>query len=969
MAGGGWVRLTSLLLSALVWAWATASDAREALQGSPPVVRHALDPGFDPSNFGIAQDHRGVVHLANASGVLSFDGERWGLTPLSNHDMARSLAVAADGRVYVGGYGVFGYLQVDAAGQSRFIDLSPKFAAALEGRELADIWGILVTDEAIWFRAVRDLFRWNPHTDQISHWHHPGRFGAMGVHDGQTLLQFRGSGLHRLVGDRWEPLAGTEALTDLVFALLPLVDGSLLTLGVDGRWWRWQDGRLSAQEMPVGLPPSSQFEHSLSLSDGSLALASADGSVYLLDSQLRQWRQLALATDFLSGVIPARGGGLLVVSDAAFFQIGWPSQWTVLGAEDGIRGSLFDVVQWGDVDYLLSSAGLARMNPAAQGQAQIRLLDLVSGSVLALHPLDEQRSLVAENHRLALLDGPALRPLFDDAIYAREFLPSRFHPGRIYVGTEIGLRVLQSAAAGYAISPPAAQGREVRVIGMVERTPDELWFGTIRHGLWRVRLDETGAIVEQRGFTPNDAPLQGNQAAARVALLSDGVLRVSFPSGLYRVEGERLVADEVDGLAAQRVPDSLLQLVETDDGAWWAYGGGSVYRRAPEQDWTEQPVQQLRRGSFVGHRLEPGGGITLIGSKGLLSFDPSIMVDAAQAPQLQLRSVTQIFPDGRREPLPLRPESPPELAHGDYAISFQFALPELGTVDSTRYQGRLHGYGEPWSDWSRSRGFSYSRLRPGDYSLELRARDAGGRLSQTEPWPFRIVPPWYSSGWARALAGLLLLLLAMAGLNWIVRRRLRRLDEDRRRLAELVAERTRELASANQQLQQMAHQDGLTGIANRRRLDDHLADAWQQARVQAQPLALLAIDVDHFKLYNDSRGHLAGDELLKALAGLLGEGLRSDRDLLARFGGEEFLVVLPATPINEALQVAERLRQRVAASGLGATISIGVASQLPDGDDPSALIAAADRALYAAKAAGRNRVEGANWPEVGTTAE
>ncbi len=962
---GKWAsQLAMLLLCGFIWA--TAGQAREPLLGNPPVVRHALDPGLEPANFDIAQDHRGIVYLANSHGVLTYDGERWTLIPLSNHDMVRSLAVAADGRVHVGGYGVFGYLQEDAEGQARFVDLTPGVAGVMEGRELADIWDIVVSDDVVWFRALRDVFRWNPRTDQIDHWHHPGRFGAIIVHQGQTLLQFRGVGLHRLLEDRWELLPETAALTDLVFDLLPLADGGLLTLGVDGRWWRWQDGELLALEMPEGLPPSSHFEHSIQLGDGSLALAGADGSVYLVDRQLRQWRRLVVATDFLAGAVAARGGGFLVASDDAFFHISWPSQWTVTGAEDGVRGSLSDVVRWNGVDHLLSTTGLARLESTASGPERIQPLDLPAVTVHAMHPLDSQRSLIAENHRLSLLENGALRPLFDDAIYAREFLPSVHVPGRIYIGTELGLRILQPAAAGYAISPSAAFGREVRAIGLVERAPDELWFGSVRHGVWRIRLDETGSIVEQRSFTPDDAPLQGNQAAARIALLSDGVLRVSLPMGLYRIEDERLVVDDLYGLAALRPADSLLQLVETDDGTLWAYGSAGVYSRAPEQRWLEQPVQQLRRGAFVGHRLEPGGGITLIGSRGLLSFDPSVAIDQAQAPQLQLRSVTRIFPDGRREPLPLRPETPPELTRGDYAISFQFALPEFSTVQTTRYQGRLLGYGEPWSDWSRSRGFGYSRLRPGDYAMELRARDASGRLSQTQAWSFRIVPPWYASWWARSLAGLLALLLALAGLNWFVQRRLRRLDEDRRRLAELVGARTQELASANQRLQQMAHQDGLTGIANRRRLDDFLAQAWQQARSAAQPLALLAIDVDHFKHYNDSHGHLAGDELLKALARVLAEGLRSERDLLARFGGEEFLVVMPATRIGEAMQVAERLREQVSASALGTTISIGVASQVPDDDDASALIAAADQALYAAKAAGRNRVERASWSGVGS---
>jgi len=174
-----------------------------------------------------------------------------------------------------------------------------------------------------------------------------------------------------------------------------------------------------------------------------------------------------------------------------------------------------------------------------------------------------------------------------------------------------------------------------------------------------------------------------------------------------------------------------------------------------------------------------------------------------------------------------------------------------------------------------------------------------------------------------------------------------------------------QLALANEELQKLAALDGLTGIANRRRFDEALRTEWQRARRQRTPLALLMCDVDHFKLYNDSLGHPAGDLCLKKVAAVLTAQLKRPADLAARYGGEEFAILLPDTDRAGATVLGEACRAALgglalphpAAGGCLVTLSIGVASALPaEGGTPDMLLAAADEALYEAKRAGRDRV-------------
>jgi diguanylate cyclase (GGDEF)-like protein len=194
--------------------------------------------------------------------------------------------------------------------------------------------------------------------------------------------------------------------------------------------------------------------------------------------------------------------------------------------------------------------------------------------------------------------------------------------------------------------------------------------------------------------------------------------------------------------------------------------------------------------------------------------------------------------------------------------------------------------------------------------------------------------------------------------------------EMNRELEAKIHARTHELAEANSRLAQLAVTDGLTGLYNHRHFHERLALEVERSQRNGLPLSLFMIDVDHFKHYNDQHGHPAGDEVLRQLARLLGDGRRAN-DVVARYGGEEFAIVLVDTAKFAAAKLAERLRERVAdhvfpqgdAQPEGRmTISIGVATCPDDATDPESLVRAADAALYAAKHAGRDRVVLATKP-------
>ena len=206
------------------------------------------------------------------------------------------------------------------------------------------------------------------------------------------------------------------------------------------------------------------------------------------------------------------------------------------------------------------------------------------------------------------------------------------------------------------------------------------------------------------------------------------------------------------------------------------------------------------------------------------------------------------------------------------------------------------------------------------------------------------------------------MLSALGGLFAQLSERNRELERLNATLEARVAVRTRALETANRRLAALAHTDSLTGLPNRRHAIHYLSLEWKRATKGNVPLSAMMVDVDGFKVINDSHGHEAGDRLLGAVARSMANSVRSD-DLVCRLGGDEFLIVCPDTSLEGALRVAENVRRATVELRHGpacASVSIGVACRTPPQGGWKDLLRAADRAVYRAKAAGRDCVRHAS---------
>ncbi|MEE4250142.1 MAG: diguanylate cyclase [Alcanivoracaceae bacterium] len=261
-------------------------------------------------------------------------------------------------------------------------------------------------------------------------------------------------------------------------------------------------------------------------------------------------------------------------------------------------------------------------------------------------------------------------------------------------------------------------------------------------------------------------------------------------------------------------------------------------------------------------------------------------------------------------------------------------------------------------DMDVEQGVLFQHGKPSSHRYQVMMPEFAGRQ-----WQLEMSPGW---GMVRAeisllpLAALLvgtLMVVIVCGYLWLLQRRGQVVES-------LVEERTQELREANQRLASLSVTDPLTGLANRRALDDYLGHEWQRAARDQSPISVLLFDVDHFKRLNDTWGHQIGDQCLRELAALMTSHFKRPADLVARYGGEEFAVILPNTDVN-VLEQANRFREalslhRIKIGGgesLQMTISGGLATLVPlASQSPRDLLKLADQALYEAKGSGRNRI-------------
>jgi diguanylate cyclase (GGDEF)-like protein len=626
-------------------------------------------------------------------------------------------------------------------------------------------------------------------------------------------------------------------------------------------------------------------------------------------------------------------------------------------------------------------------------------------------------NLLQDEKIRAIQDDPSLK---DDAILSLVALKD----GGIWAGMySTGLINWKDGAVRERVgSDSPIFGTQVRAL--LEDSKGYLWIGTAK-GLYRKKGKELKRFGITEGL-PRDFILSLHESKS-------GLLWVGTSDGLATIEGEKVTSiDLMQYLSSQDV----FGFSEDADGTMWLATDRAVLRIKNGKTTAIGTKNGLPVATIFQIIADTYGNFWLTSNRGVIYVKRAEMEAVAEGKSQRLNAVSFAEADGMASaqcnggagPAALRAKDgsiwvatakgvsvvqPDELARYQLApppvvienvlvddqstdadgelllpsdtrkLEMAYVSLSYRTPEQIRYRYQLEGFDDEWIEREQLRNVQFTNLPPGRYTFKVSASQRGGPWSpDSASLAFEIKPKFYQRVWFFPLVSLLLAFL----LYGIYRARVNQLEARERELSSIVADRTRDLSEKNGQLEnlnlkisqqseafeQQARTDSLTGLPNRRSMDEQMQKAFKSAQLTQQALCFALLDVDHFKRVNDNYSHDVGDQALKAIAATIRtvmnehmskkwNGLRGD-ELTARWGGEEFALLFPDQSIEQAKQICEAIRTAIEAidcsyfaMGLKLTASIGL-SERSDLPSHEKLASKADAKLYEAKHQGRNLV-------------
>ncbi len=766
----------------------------------------------------------------------------------------------------------------------------------------------------------------------------PGQAFSIAANTQGALFVGTERGVYRREGDRFVQF--DPALpNDNVIRLLPDRDGSLWLGTVNGGLYRYSEHGVEQLSSLRGLP-NNRVSALFQDREGSVWIGTNGGLLRLRDAPFTTvTTEHGLPDDYVRTVL-ADSQGTLWIGTSRGLGFRRDGKFGALTRADGLPGdSILSLANARDGSLWVGtySNGALRWKDGVQ-QVLGSKDGMVGNQVRALLEARDGTLWIGTTRGLGRFDGKRLRNLTTADGLPRDFIISLHEDqrGRVWAGTANGLAEVQNnRVRAHSL---AQMDNAQDVFGFHESADGTLWLATDR-GLVRFRDDQMRLIGHRQGL-PVDTIFQ-------VLADADDQFWMTSNRGILRAP-----RSEIDAVADGLQPRITVEVYGEGDGMVSAQNNGGAGPVAWQTD---------------------DGRLWFGTAKGLTMTDPRKLSDfSRESPPIVIEDV---LVDDRSLPLRGSMLLPP----GTRKLELHFAGLSYLMPQKLRYRYRLDGFDEEWVERGTSRFAQFTNLAPGNYVFRVTAANPDGIWSEKEArMAFRIEPQLMQRREFWLLLALGLLTLVYAIYRW----RIFQLEHAQRRLHEIVERSTADLRAQTERLttadldkslllerlqhqseafERQAREDALTGLVNRRSFDEALTREFARAQRNGKPLSMALCDLDHFKAVNDNYSHAAGDEALRAVAGLIRNTCRS-MDVTARWGGEEFALLFPETARDEAQRVCERLRLAVEgydcsgfAPGQRLTISIGVADQTGLTHHEK-MISRADAKLYEAKDAGRNRV-------------
>lgn len=772
--------------------------------GMPLVETYAPeDYGADAQNWMVLQDDTQKLYVANTRGVLTFDGARWRLIPVSNRSIVRGLARGRDGRIYVGAQNEMGYLASTPSGLA-YVSLRDQVS---EGPgDLGNIWKVVALGDAVYFQSYNGLYRWSIADQTMRYWPPPNdtSFFPLTLLRGRAYVGTVASNLFAIEGDTLRPVftlpPAPDGTDQGIRAVAPYGTDQMLIATSASRFYVYDGRDLRLLDVPFRSQIADALPYHLNrLSDQTYALATIGAGLFFFDATGSLIRHFPFPNQPVLSTYEDHEGGVWVTLDSGLRRIDWNAPLSLLsGSFD--EETVTDVVRHNGTVTVSTNHGMGTVVPGDTPGAP---------ATLQKHPPFTQIWNLHQDASGALLAGTAYDLLRWDDNQAQEgFGLQESHgfrvtaaphaPGQLYVSTSRGIE--RFARTGGTWERVGVLRDDIGGFSRPAWANDStLWVGTRYSGVVRVSVDAAGRPLETQQFTADHGLPVGHVMPFR---FGDRVL-FSTETGAHRFDpvAQRFEPVHAPPYTPGQTREPRILLADDGAGRWWGNTGSGLgwwTRRTGEWTWQTRSLRRAAQ-STMRAVLAEEDAVWIASSEGLLRYQPR--TDTLSAGTVHIRSFASLPADSTLLTV-TADASPnadrPEFAYADHSLRLRYAATSYTQPHATEYRIRLVGLSDTWSNWTTSAQRDFTNLPPGDYTFEVQARTARSERTPVSAYAFRIVPPWYRTWWAYALYAL----GGMALLGGVVQWRTHALRRQQRHLERVVTDRTAEISRKNDKLAQ-----------------------------------------------------------------------------------------------------------------------------------------------------------------------
>ncbi len=750
-------------------------------------------------NWKIKQDRNGIIYVANNEGLLSFDGKHWKIYPLPNKTIVRTLEIALDGKIYVGGQDEMGFFAPNKNGVLVYNSLVDKINN--HDRDFADVWDIVSYKENVFFRTTSKIFRLQ--NESFSVLKAPSEWTYLGITNGSLYSHDRGKGLLIFQNNIWESIPSSLILNTEVTAILKMSNQNVLISTLkNGTFIKTINGITKTNESINKILQDERIFTAIELGNNWMAFATTNNGVFIIDSAgelVQHFSKIeGLQNNNVHSIYLDKQQNLWLSLDNGIDCIAFNSAIKLINPKlqdgSGYTARVFKNNLYMGTSTGLFSVPLSQTTDLSFSKGAFTQVSNTNGQVWGLSEINGALLLAHHDGAFKVNGNTATNISKQTGVWNFTPMTDIFPTNKIVAGNYNGLSFFDYSNNNFSAISNIPRFNESSRFVVLDKN-NNIWVSHPYHGLYKIINDGNNNYTTKSYAEKNGLPSSLNNHVYKIK----GEVVVGTEKGVYTYNYEKDVFDPSVSYKKILGEQSIRYLKEDTEGNIWfvhekKLGVFSFSNNNSKLIYLPELNKKLLSGFEFIYPLNKNN-IFISGDAGLFHVNYEKYTTYIFKLEPQITSVHIInakdsvlfggYYAATNEKQIQTKNQIPEINSSWKTIHFEYATPYYGQQNNLEYSYRLVGFEKNWSDWSNISEKEYTNLAPKDYTFEVKVRNNNEIVSTVTSYKFEILPPWYLS----RMAFLLYFLLIGAGINFLYRRQQNKFrlqesknDEEQKRL-------------------------------------------------------------------------------------------------------------------------------------------------------------------------------------------